>query len=515
MLKRLLKPTFVRALVYALLIAAQLTLMAHTLWATSKASVYIAGVLSLVSLFVVLYIVRTRDSPSTKLMWSILILLVPAFGGFMYLFFGLQPAKRMLRRRMRRIDDAARPFLGQVESTLVSVDGMRAGFGRQAAYLARTAGYPVYAASSAEYLASGEATFERLKIELLAAERYIFLEYFIIEAGRMWDAILAILEAKVAAGVEVYVMYDGIGCLLTLPAGYDRRLERAGIHCSVFNPVKAVPSALQNNRDHRKIVVIDGLVAFTGGVNLADEYINAIDRFGHWKDAAIVIRGDAVRSLATMFLSMWSLQTRGIPEYAAFLPKPRQPGEAPEEPVDGFVQPYADNPIDDEYVGEAVYLGAVNAASRYVYITTPYLVVDYTMTTALTLAAKSGVDVRIVTPRHWDKWIVHKATRSYYDELVSAGVKVYEYVDGFMHAKTFVSDDAIAVVGTTNLDYRSLYLHFECGVVLYGGRAVTDVRDDFIRILERCDLVAPGEYRPSTVVGRVFLQALRLMAPLL
>jgi len=510
------KPTALRAAVLLILIAAQLALMAATIWTTSQASALLNGALSLVSLFVVLYIVRANADPSYKLTWSVLILIVPVFGGLFYLFFGLQPSSRKLRRRIAGLEAAAKPYRRQEAGVIEAIGAMRDDFARQAGYLNRTAGFPAYDRSSAVYLTSGEAKFEQLKAELAKAERFIFLEYFIIEAGLMWDSILAILEEKAAAGVEVRVLYDDVGCLLTLPAGYAESLRRKGIRSAAFNPAHVYPSTILNHRDHRKIVVIDGRVAFTGGVNLADEYINEVEKFGHWKDAAVVLRGKAVDGFTLMFLGMWNLETNGSDDYSRYLSGDAA-GRAGDE-ADGrgdYIQPYADSPMDYENVGASVYLNIVNAARRYVYITTPYLIVDHAMMTALCLAAKSGVDVRVITPRHWDKRVVHMTTRSYYDELVSAGVKVFEYLDGFMHAKTFVSDDAVAVVGTTNLDFRSLYLHYECGAVLYGGRAVLDVRDDFSRTLERCDAVSPGEYRPRNFVGRLFLQVLRLFAPLL
>ncbi len=504
------KPNITRSAILAVLIVTQLWLIAYTVYSTSKASVVIDAALWALSLLVVLYIVKTTTDPSYKLIWCILILLVPVVGGIFYLFFGLQPSSRRLRRRLAAIDASTKAFRGQDEEALGRVAGLREDFARQAAYLSRTAGYPVYGHSEAEYFVSGEEKFERLKAELAKAERFIFLEYFIVEEGHMWDSILALLVAKAASGLDVRVMYDGIGCLATLPRDYPARLEALGIRCAVFNPARAFPSTMLNHRDHRKILVIDGKAAFTGGVNLADEYINLVDKHGHWKDAAVFIAGEAVRSLTLMFLSMWQLQTGVAEDYAAFL------AQRPAMPDQGsFIQPYADSPMDNENVGASVYLSIINAARGYVYITTPYLIVDHAMMTALCLAAKSGVDVRIITPRHWDKRLVHVTTRSYYDELVSAGVKVYEYIDGFMHAKTFVSDDAVAVVGTTNLDYRSLFLHYECGALLYGGPVVRAVRDDFERTLERCDAVTPGEYRPRTLPGLVARQVLRLFAPLL
>lgn len=504
------KPNVIRAFVLIILIVAQLALVAFTIWTTSTISIYLNAALSLVSLFVVLYIVKTRSDPSYKLTWSILILLMPVFGGLFYLLFGLQPSSNRLQRRMALLEAAARPYLRQDAAVLSAVSALRPDFGRQARYLSETAGFPVYGASDAEHLKSGEAQFERLQTELAKAERFIFLEYFIIDEGLMWNTILGILVEKAARGVDVRVLYDGIGCLITLPPDYPATLARQGISCAVFNPASAVPSTILNNRDHRKLVIIDGAVAFTGGVNLADEYINKIEKFGHWKDAAVVVTGAAVESLAIMFINMWNLQTKGSTGYQAFLNN-----RLPLTGGDVFVQPYADSPLDNESVGESVYMNIVNAARSYIYITTPYLIVDHTMMTAICLAAKSGVDVRIIAPRHWDKWYAHMATRSYYDELVAAGVRVYEYVDGFMHAKTFVSDDIVAVIGTTNLDYRSLFLHYECGVLLYGGRAVAGVKEDFLTTLDRCDSVTPGEYSPKTVAGRIFLQVLRLLSPLL
>ncbi len=493
-----------------ILIMAQLALVAFTIWTTSRVSIYLDAALSLVSLFVVLYIVKTRSDPSYKLTWSILILLMPIFGGLFYLLFGLQPSSRRRRRRMALLEATAKPYLKQDAAALASVSALRADFGRQARYLSKTAGFPVYGASDAEHLKSGEAQFERLQTELAKAERFIFLEYFIIDEGLMWNTILGILVEKAAKGVDVRVLYDGIGCLITLPPLYPAALERMGIACAVFNPASAVPSTILNNRDHRKLVIIDGSVAFTGGINLADEYINKVEKYGYWKDAAVVITGAAVDSLTIMFINMWNLQTKSSAEYQPFLNQRPTLTEG-----DVFVQPYADSPMDDESVGESVYMNIVNAARSYIYITTPYLIVDHTMMTAICLAAKSDIDVRIIAPRHWDKWYAHMATRSYYDELVAAGVKVYEYVDGFMHAKTFVSDDIVAVIGTTNLDYRSLFLHYECGTLLYGGRAVAGVKADFLTTLERCDPVTPGEYSPKTVAGRIFLQVLRLLSPLL
>lgn len=327
----------------------------------------------------------------------------------------------------------------------------------------------------------------------------------------MWNGILEILKQKAAEGVKVRIIYDDMGCFLLLPQNYPAQLKKYGIDCVLFNPFMPMLTAMQNNRDHRKIAVIDGKTAFTGGINLADEYINAIDKHGHWRDSAIMIKGKAAWSFTLMFLQMWELCKKTDEDYSVYYPWNDEPCSVPN---DGFVQPYSDSPMDTENVGEHVYLQMINNAKDYVYINTPYLIVDDSMISALSLAAKSGVDVRIVTPHKWDKWIVHKATRSYYYELIKAGVKIYEYTDGFNHSKTFVSDDTTATVGTINMDFRSLYLHFECGVWLCGSKAVKDIKEDFLSTLEVCQQITEDDCSKNPFV-RLLQQILRLFAPLM
>jgi cardiolipin synthase len=279
----------------------------------------------------------------------------------------------------------------------------------------------------------------------------------------------------------------------------------------VFNPFKPVLSSLQNNRDHRKIISIDGRAAFTGGINLADEYINAQERFGHWKDSAILVDGEAAWSLTLIFLQMWNLYKAKKDDPLDWYPWKERSCETETE---GFVQPYADSPVDDENVGEHVYIQIINNAKEYVYINTPYLVIDDNLLSALTLSAKSGVDVRIITPHRWDKWIVAIASRSYYRQLITAGIRVYEYSQGFNHSKTFVSDDKAATVGTTNLDFRSLYLHFECGVWMYKTQAVQAVKEDFLNTLPVCREITLKDCARNAV-QRIFQDILRLFAPLM
>jgi cardiolipin synthase len=337
------------------------------------------------------------------------------------------------------------------------------------------------------------------------------MEFFILREGQMLDPILEIMERKASEGLDVRLMYDDLGCFMSVPPDFKQQLEGRGIKCMVFNPFKPIFSSLQNNRDHRKIVSIDGKVAFTGGMNLADEYINIYPKYGHWKDAAIMIEGEAAWSLTLIFLQMWNLLQKVKDNCGDFYPWRETPCTVLS---DGYVLPYADSPIDTENVGEHVYIQIINNAKDYVYINTPYLVVDENLLSALTLAAKSGVDVRIITPHRWDKWFVRMVSRSYYRQLVLAGVKVYEYTDGFNHSKTFVSDDKVATVGTTNLDFRSLYLHFECGVWIYKSSAVQKIKEDFLKTVPISKQIALGDYARSPI--RIFfLDILRIFAPLM
>ncbi len=494
-----------------LLLVVQLVVIIYVLLSGSTVSDILSYTLSIISFFVCLYIVSKREKGAYKLTWVFLILLFPLFGGLFYLFFRFQKPTRQFSKRIRAVQDRSRPFLELTGSGYSEACMVLPEYISQIRYLENYAGFPIYGESSTEYLTPGEKKFETLLRELRKAEKYIFLEYFIVEEGVMWDSILEVLEEKVKKGVRVRLIYDDFGCFFKLPKNFAGELRSKGIECAVFNRFRPVLAAVQNNRDHRKIAVIDGKVAFTGGINLADEYINVVERFGHWKDSAVMVCGKAAWSFALMFLQMWELCTRSDEDFGAYYPWKDDPCS---QESDGFVQPYADSPLDEENIGEHVYLQMINSAKDYLYITTPYLVIDDSMISALCLAAKSGVDVRIITPGISDSRWVHATTRSYYGDLISAGVKIYEYTPGFIHAKTFVSDDTTATVGTTNLDFRSLYLHFECGVRMYGSSAVTELKNDFVKTVAECHKVTPEECRCGLVL-RLFRNIMRLFAPLM
>ena len=502
---------FRRRVATIILLLLQLWFIAYLVIGGSRLSLRFSRLLTIVSIISVLYIVSRRDKGAYKTAWAILILALPLFGGLLYLLFNFQPSTRRFAKNVLKAQQKAGPLYLLAGDSYDEAAGQLPERQTQLRYLQNFAGFPVYAGTEAHYLTPGERKLEALLEELEKAEHYIFLEYFIVQEGVMWNSILEVLKRKAAQGVLVRLLYDDMGCFLTLPKDYPVQLKQYGIECAVFNPFIPFLLAKQNNRDHHKIVSIDGKVAFTGGVNLADEYINAIEKYGHWKDASIELRGKAAWSFTLFFLQMWELCTHTDEDYRQFFPWTEQSCPVV---ADGFVQPYADSPMDEENVGEHVYLQILNSAKEYVYINTPYLVVDDSMLSALCLAAKSGVDVRIVTPHKWDKWPVHMTTRSYYRELIQSGVKIYEYTNGFIHSKTFVSDDSVATVGTTNLDFRSLYLHFECGALVYNNGAVMEVKEDFLKTLEICHQVTEEDCRANVAV-RLFQDVLRLFAPLM
>lgn len=505
------RKTLFRRIVIILAIIAQIWVIVDVIWDISSYSPFIGALHSLSSLAVAVHIASRKDKGVFKASWIVLVLVLPLFGGVLYVLFNFQSSTRKFQEDVQQAETKSRPLFSLPRERLADCVEKMPEYTVPSRYLQEYSGFPVYGQTQTKYLSPGEKMLEALIPELEKAQRYIFIETFILEEGIMWDRILDILKRKVQEGVTVRVIYDDVGCFLTLPQDYAKQLRSFGIECAVFNPFKPFLTVKQNNRDHRKITVVDGKVAFTGGINLADEYINAREKYGHWKDAAVMLEGHGAWSIALMFLQMWQLITHCDEDYAKWYPWKDTPCPIPD---DGFVQPYADSPMDSDNVGEHIYLQIINNAKDYLYINTPYLIVDDSMLSALCLAAKSGVDVRIVTPHKWDKWAVHMTTRSYYRDLLKAGVKVYEYSNGFIHSKTFVSDDAVATVGTTNLDFRSLYLHFECGAVMYASKAVAQVKEDFLNTLKVCHPITEEDCKTNLFM-RVFQDVMRLFAPLM
>jgi len=495
----------------AFLLVLQLAFLIYTLVSSSMTSTIVSKIFSLISLLACLYIISRKDKGAYKLTWVFMILLFPVFGGLFYLMFNFQSTSRNFSKNISGIQKKTKPFLFRTDTDYEEATRKLPEYVPQISYLQNYAGFPIYSNNETTYLSPGEEKFVQLLEELKKAETYIFMEYFIVQEGKMWNSILEILKEKASKGVKVRLIYDDFGCFFLLPKDYKKELEKYGIDCSIFNPFKPFLTVKQNNRDHRKIAIIDGKVAFTGGINLADEYINAIEKHGHWKDASIMIKGNAAWSFTVMFLEMWALTTGICEDLEQYYPW--KDSFSPSRAA-GFVQPYADSPMDRENVGEHVYLQIITNAKKYVYINTPYLIIDDSMISALCLAAKRGVDVRIVTPHKWDKWAVHMTTRSYYRELINAGVKIYEYSNGFIHSKTVVSDDAVATVGTANFDFRSLYLHFECGALLYETDSIMDIKEDFLKTLDSCQPITASDCK-CNIFMRAFQDLMRLIAPLM
>lgn len=504
-----LKKVFQRVVMVFVSIFVQLLVLGLLIWRFQDRFPVVYVVLLVISFLAALSIISRNTNPAYKIAWLVPILLLPVFGGMFYLMLGGNRISRRQRRKLAAVENAMRENLPQDQAVLRRLRWESPDAALQSAYLINVAGCPVYGSTAAEYFPLGDDAWPVMLRELRKAEQYIFLEYFIIASGVMWDSILEILREKAAQGLDVRVMFDDFGCITVLPAGTKKALEAAGIQCCVFGPFVPVASARLNNRDHRKLMIIDGKVGFTGGINLADEYVNRKERFGHWKDNAILLRGAAVWSMTVMFLSLWDYVRGGGDSLKAL---------SPPEPVSsgrGYVQPYTDNPMDDEAVGATVYRNLISRAKKYIHITTPYLIIDYAMTQALTGAAKAGVEVVILTPHIPDKWYVHLMTRAYYEELVKGGVKIYEYTPGFLHAKVFSVDGEYAVVGTVNLDFRSMYLHFENGVLLYKADCIPQVEQDIQNTLAVSQEVTLEECRATRWPVRLLRALLRLVAPLM
>ena len=498
-----------RAILLPAFVLLEAALLFCGIWLTARRWPALALLLHMMSMLAVLYIVSKHDNPYYKLAWVVLILMVPILGGMIYLLMG---NKRLPRRLKRQLIDYYRQSLSPVcmdagsETALASLDKHLAA---QSFYLKNCTGFAAWPHTACEFFPSGSALFERMCQELESAEKFIFLEYFIIAPGLLWDRVLSILEKKARAGVLVRLMYDDVGTINRLPRHYEKLLRQKGIEVTVFNPCRVHLNAAMNYRDHRKLCIIDGNVGFCGGANLADEYINRLPRCAHWKDSGVLLKGHGVWNLTLLFLSLWGFANEDqLPQnFSGFVPTVTCQS-------DGFVQAFGDSPLDNLYVAETFCLQVISRATKYIYITTPYLVLGLEMVLALGTAGLSGVVVRIITPGVPDKWYVHVISRSYYGALLRYGVRIFEYQPGFIHAKQLVSDDITAMVGTTNLDFRSFYLHFECAVCLYGSSAVKSILSDMQSTLACCREVTFGDTRRYPLWQRAIATVLRPFAPL-
>ena len=505
--KNLLRIIFSRLGLVVITIIAELVLLVGAyLWAFSYFK-WLVLVQFVFTIIMILYLFNCSMDASAKLTWLFLIMLAPVPASIFLWFTQKNFGHRMVKERTAELIEATKDMLKQDKETLYAPELIESGTDDLCRYVNRSGCFPIYKNTSTTFFPSGEAKFEAMLEELKKAEKFIFLEYFIITEGFMWGSILKILADKAAQGVDVRVMYDGMCEISTLTADYTKRLAKLGIKCKPFSAIHPFLSSHYNYRDHRKILVIDGKVAFNGGVNLADEYINKEERFGHWKDTAVMIKGQAVESFTLMFLQMWNLTEQDAKWDECKV-------EASAE-SDGYVMPYCDCPLDGERVGESVYMDILYRAKHYVHIMTPYLILDNELETALKYAAQRGVDVKIILPGIPDKKIAYSLAKSHYSQLVKYGVKIYEYDPGFVHAKIFVSDNEKAVVGTINLDYRSLYHHFECATYMYKTSCVSEIEADYQETLKKCSAVTNESIKNEKIFYKVFGAIVKILAPLM
>ena len=506
---KLLKKLFSRLTFMLLMVVLEALIILAVLTWFGRQAAWIEMVLRFLSVLLVLGIINFSRHLSSDLLWIVGIILFPIPGTVLYLLLGANMISSRTFRALIRSTAQSAAYYHQEEAVLEDMAREAPDLRGQFRYISRDAGFPFYRNTGFDYYPLGDTGFPVMLEEMKKAEKYIFLEYFIVEEGKMWNSMLEILEEKAADGVDVRVMYDDLGSFFTLSFRYADALKEKGIKCIPFNRINPIVGIIMNHRDHRKIMVIDGKVAFSGGINLADEYINLRKRFGHWKDNVIRVTGEAVWSYTVMFLTHWNaLSPVKDPDFKVFRSDPL-PGEP-----DGFIAPYGETPLDTEITAQNIYVGILNQSNQYCYIFTPYLLIDTELTNALILAAKHGVDVRIMTPGIPDKKLIWQITRSYYPVLLNGGVRIFEYTPGFIHSKVFVSDDRIAAVGTINLDYRSLYLHFENGTYLYGSKKVSEVRQDFLDAVSVSKEIRLKDLHAGPL--RSFLLAvLRLFAPLM
>lgn len=508
-MRRLKLLIFNRLIFVGIIIMIQLYFLMKIFYSTLEYSVILQQSLLFLSVVMVIYILNKKDNPSFQLAWCILILALPLFGGVAYLLFGGKKIPKMLRNEMTKSIHESNAMLNRDENLQSAIKKYDEDVAVLFNYVQNCGYYPYYDKTQSQYYPSGEVAFEAILKDLKQAKHFIFLEFFIIKEGKMWNEILEVLQQKVQEDIEVYVMYDDAGCVQTLPYRYEEYLNQLGIKCVIFNKLEARLAIKMNNRDHRKLIVIDNQIAYFGGINLSDEYINEWKRFGYWKDSAIRIEGKAVWSATVMFIQFYNAIAKRKLIYQDFkIP-------CMENESEQFILPFSDSPTDDEQIGKNIHINLINKAKKYIYIHTPYLIIDYDMTMSLTRASKNGVEVIITTPAIPDKKYVFAITRNNYQKLLKAGVKIYEFTPGFLHSKNFVCDDLVALVGTINMDYRSYYLHYECGVLVADKQVVLDVKEDYLATLKQSKRIYLEDMEDTNIFMKMIRAFLNIFAPLM
>lgn len=509
--RKLLRVVFSRTGMIVLSLLVQIVLIICIFLSFGDYVAHIFSIYTVFSLIMVLVLLNSRTDPTSKITWLIVIAILPVFGALLYAYTQSDLGHRALKNKVNSIIESTKNTLKRYESADCTILKNEPGIFAMVNYVGKCGCHPLYDNSKATYIKSGKEKFDALIKQLEAAEKYIFLEYFIINRGYMWDNILEILKRKASDGVDVRVMYDGTCEFSLLPHSYPAELKKYGIKCKIFAPITPFLSTHYNYRDHRKIAVIDGNVAFTGGINLSDEYMNIASPFGEWKDASLMIEGPAASSFALMFLQMWSLDEKkyNISEFAENIQA------NPNIHADGFIMPYSDSPLDGDKVGESVYIDILNRARTSVRIMTPYLILDSVMEHALKYAAERGVEVSVVLPGIPDKKAPYALAKTHYASLIDSGVNIYEYTPGFVHAKVMCADSREAVVGTINMDYRSFYHHFECAAYIYGSDCIKDISDDFDDVISKSRKITKESLKNIPLRVRLHGVLLKAIAPLM
>lgn len=509
MFRKLIKLVSSKALITVLSLLVQIGIIVVIVYFAAAFFAWIYAAMEFISVLICLYVVSRDINPSYKLSWCILILLIPTFGGLLYIFIGRQHTPRRVRRRLKKAADTTQVLLNMTNSNLLSSRKTLNPVGATVAELVlNSASYPVYGGTKTKYYSLGDDFFPELIADIRSAEKFVFMEYFIIDDGSVWREIEDALIDRAQNGVEVKVIYDDVGSMFTLPKRSIKRLAASGVSVKPFNKITLSFDMRLNNRSHRKITVIDGNIAYTGGNNIADEYANRISRFGHWKDTHMRFEGNAVWSFTAMFLSFWHILSEEEILYSNYMPSRT-------DDALGYVQPLSSGPGRNDHLIQSAFINLISTAKRYVYITTPYLILDNEIQTALENATKSGVDVRIIIPHIPDKKMVYATTKSFIPPLAKAGVKVYRYTPGFIHAKMMIVDDERAFIGTCNMDYRSFYLHYECGAMLYNIDTISEMKADFIETQSLSQETIPPNTTAPNPLRRLGQAVLRLLAPLL
>lgn len=475
--------------------------------ATNKLSDYGRIIFTVIQFLSVIYIIYKDQNAAYKIVWIILLMFLPIAGFVAYLLWGNNKSPKYIKEEINKNDNKTKKILPQHEEIIDDIKNLDRK--KEVKFLLNGTSYPIYNNKKIEYLKIGEEYYKRLKEDLKEAKEYILIEYFIISDGKMWDEIYEILKEKRKQNVKIYIIFDALGSLFKKPKDLKEQLEEANIDYLAFNPLTAFIRSYINYRDHRKIVVIDGKVGYTGGINIGDEYINLTHRLGHWKDCGVRIEGEGIKSLISIFFTLWNMNKKTV-NYESYINEIEKTSKE-----QGYIIPFSDNPHNKINPMQNSYINIINNAQKYVYIMTPYLILDSETTQALINTSLSGINIKIITPSNPDKKLVNACTKSFYGKLLEAGIEIYEYKPGFIHSKVIISDDEVSIVGTANFDFRSFYLNYECGIWMYSTLEELNIKQDFEETLKQCEKIELKVWKKRKLDIRIIEALLRLISPLL